>query len=166
MTFQIEIQNDDGYAVDEARLAGAVETVLRAHGLTGERAVTIVFTSDDDVAALNRQFRGVDAPTDVLSFPADAPPVEIPGEPVYLGDLVIAYPYASAQAEREGHGLSDSLTLLVVHGTLHLLGYDHDDQAKRAEMWAAQARALDSLNVPLDIVPALEGSAHGTSEMD
>jgi probable rRNA maturation factor len=73
---------------------------------------------------------------------------------------VIAFPYASAQAAREGHHLGDSLSLLVVHGTLHLIGYDHDTPAARAAMWAAQEAALRALDVPLEIVPALEGE-HG-----
>jgi probable rRNA maturation factor len=110
---------------------------------------------------VNRQFRGIDAPTDVLSFPADEPPIEIDDEPPYLGDLIIAYPYASEQAARQGHTLSDSLSLLVVHGTLHLLGYDHDTPEHRAEMWAAQDAALTALGISTAIVPALEGGDHG-----
>src|SRR5688500_7918348 len=112
--YEIDIQNDDNYAVDEPRLREAASTVLSQHGIADGSAVTIVFTNNDEVAALNRQYRGVDSHTDILSFPADSPPVDIPGEPPYLGDLVVAYPYASAQAQREGHGLDDSLTLLVV----------------------------------------------------
>jgi probable rRNA maturation factor len=80
----------------------------------------------------------------------------LPDEPVYLGDLVIAYPYAQAQAQREGHDMMHSLLLLVVHGTLHLLGYDHDTVSNRAAMWAAQDRVLAALGVPLAIVPSLE----------
>ena len=87
--------------------------------------------------------------------------MEIADEAPYLGDLVIAYPYASAQATGLGHPLADSLALLVVHGTLHLLGYDHDTTESRAAMWAAQARALTTLNISPEIVPSLEDSAHG-----
>jgi probable rRNA maturation factor len=125
-----------------------------------------VVTDDDSVASLNRQYRNVDAPTDVLSFPAAAPPVELQDEPRYLGDLVIAYPYASAQAAREGHAFNDSLALLVVHGTLHLLGYDHDTQEHRAEMWAAQEQVLKALHIPVDMVPALESGSHGETDVD
>lgn len=166
MTFEIEIQNEAAYAVNEPRLIESVEAVLANHTLAGDHAITVVITDNDEVRALNQQYRGVDSPTDVLSFPAGQPPVAIPDEPVYLGDLVIAYPYAAAQAEREGHGLDDSLSLLVVHGTLHLLGYDHDDPANRARMWAAQERVLSALHVPLEIVPALEGGSHGETELD
>lgn len=161
MTFNIDVQNDDAYPADAARLAAAAAAVLSAHGAPPDAALTAVLTSDEAVAALNAQYRGIDAPTDVLSFPAAAPPVSIPDEPPYLGDLVIAYPYTAAQAQALGHRLDDSLALLVVHGTLHLLGYDHDSADNRAVMWAAQARALDALNISTEIVPALEDSTHG-----
>lgn len=161
MTFAIEVQNDDGYPAHAAQLTAAAAVVLSAHGAPAEAALTVVLASDEAVAALNRQYRGVDAPTDVLSFPAAPLPFSVPDEPPYLGDLVIAYPYAAAQAAALGHALDDSLALLVVHGTLHLLGYDHGSADSRAAMWAAQARALDALNISADIVPALEDSAHG-----
>ncbi len=161
MTFNIDVQNDEAYPADAARLAAAAAAALSVHGAPADAALTVVLTSDEAVAALNAQYRGVDAPTDVLSFPAGAPPVSIPDEPPYLGDLVIAYPYAAAQAQALGHRLDDSLALLVVHGTLHLLGCDHDSADSRAAMWAAQARALDALKISTEIVPALEDSTHG-----
>ena len=163
MIFELEVQNERKFPVDRARLRQAVETVLSAHAerFTGRApALTIVLTDDDSVRALNHEFRGVDQPTDVLSFPSPPLPPVLSEETQYLGDLVIAYPYAAAQAEREGHPLPDSLSLLVVHGTLHLLGYDHADADGRAIMWAAQGRALTALGISLDIVPALEQASH------
>lgn len=156
MPFHVDIQNQGDYAVNEGRLREAASVVLTRQSAESESSLTIVFTHNDFVADLNRQYRGVDAPTDVLSFTADAPPAQEEGEPPYLGDLIIAYPYASAQAAREGHILDDSLALLVVHGTLHLLGHDHDTPENRARMWAAQEAALKALNIPLSYVPALE----------
>ncbi len=159
MTSMVEIINEAGYAVDDARLQTAAATTLAQQQAPAGATLTIVVTSDEEVTTLNRTYRSIDAPTDILSFPADVPPVDPAGsadEAAYLGDLVIAYPYATAQAAREGHDLTHSLMLLVVHGTLHLLGYDHDTPARRAEMWAAQEHALQALNIPLAIVPALE----------
>lgn len=153
-TFAVEVQNDHDFPASAEALTGAALTVLNAHEVEPGTAMTIVLESDAAVAALNAQFRGVNAPTDVLSFPMDAPPM--PGEPPYLGDVIIGYAYAAAQAESEGFTVADGLLLLVVHGTLHLLGYDHDTPENRAEMWAAQADALTSLGVPLSIVPRLE----------
>jgi probable rRNA maturation factor len=129
-------------------------------------ALTIVIETDDAVAALNAQFRGIAAPTDVLSFPAEKPPVVDPDEPDYLGDVIIAYPYAQAQAEREGHAVLDDLRLLVVHGVLHLLGYDHGTMEERARMWAEQEQILRALGVDPGIVPALERYQESSDEQD
>lgn len=160
MTFEIDVQNENDYLIDAARLQAASQQVLSQHDVDADTSLSVVFVDNDYIQNLNRQFREVDAPTDVLSFPADAPPVAIDDAPPYIGDLVIAYPYASAQAEREGHALNDSLCLLVVHGTLHLLGYDHDTPENRAEMWAAQDAALTALGISTAIVPSLEEAKH------
>jgi probable rRNA maturation factor len=157
---EVEVLNEAGWPVAEATLVGAAQTTVGLYGPAEDCALTIVLDDDAAVAALNRQFRGIDAPTDVLSFPAGAPPNALHGEARYLGDLIIAFPYASAQAAREGHSLMDSLSLLVVHGTLHLLGYDHGDRVARAEMWAAQNAALLALGLSPALVPPLEFSDH------
>jgi probable rRNA maturation factor len=164
VTYTIEVQADD-HTVDAARLIDAAQTTLSQQNAAPDSALTIVITDDETVAGLNRQHRGIDAPTDILSFPADPPPVPLDDEPPYLGDLIIAYPYAAAQAAREGHDLSDSLALLVVHGSLHLLGYDHDTAETRAQMWTAQAEALTALGIPLSMVPELEDD-HDTTDED
>ena len=165
MSFTIDIQNDD-YELDEQMLIAACSVTLQQQAAHPDTALSIVITDDDSVADLNRQFRGVDAPTDVLSFPADAPPVPLPDEPPYIGDLVIAFPYALAQAQAQGHALAESLALLVVHGTLHLLGYDHDTPENRARMWQAQDAALVALNISTALVPALEGEDEAQQDED
>ncbi len=163
MTFTIDIQNDSNYLINAARLQSASQQVLKQNNVDPDTTLSVVLVDNAYIQSVNLQFRGIDAPTDVLSFPADEPPVEIDGEPPYLGDLIIAYPYASQQAAREGHALDDSLSLLVIHGTLHLLGYDHDTPENRAEMWAAQDAALTALGISTAIVPALEGGDHDQS---
>jgi probable rRNA maturation factor len=161
MSFVIAVQNELNFAVDAAHLQRAAQAVLSQHEADTESALTVVITTDEAVRALNQQHRNIDAPTDVLSFPADPLPAELAeDEASYLGDLVIAFPYASAQAKRENHDLGASLSLLVVHGTLHLLGFDHDTPENRAEMWAAQAKALQTLGIDDAIVPTLENSDH------
>ena len=121
----------------------ALETLERENAPT-QAELTIVITGDEEIRALNRQYRGVDAPTDVLSFgeEAGARSVAAPGEPVYLGDIVISHPRAEAQAKSRQHPVADELLLLVVHGVLHLLGHDHAAPGKKRKMWAAQARIL------------------------
>ncbi len=154
----IDVQNDRfNYPVEISGLEQAAHAALRAGDYATEAALTIVLTDDEGVRALNARYRGVDAPTDVLSFPAEPLPFAAEGEAAYLGDLVIAYPYARAQAEREQQDGMHSLMLLVIHGTLHLLGYDHDTPQNRAEMWVHQEKALRALGISPEIVPPLEG---------
>ena len=125
----------------ESRLVErAVEATLQHQSAPPNADLSIVITDDEQIHKLNRQFRGVDAPTDVLSFPAGHTDPE--SGSLYLGDVLISYPRASAQAERSGHSVADELQLLVVHGVLHLLGHDHAIPDEKAKMWAGQAEIL------------------------
>ncbi len=133
------------------RLIAASSAVLERHGLPEGAGISIVITDDETVRRLNRQYRQVDAPTDVLSFPAED---EGPGtldEPPYLGDLIVALPTVERQAQNEGHTAEDELLLAVVHGSLHLVGYDHDTPEHQAAMWAVQEELLRSLGVAITV---------------
>jgi probable rRNA maturation factor len=107
--------------------------------------MTIVLTDDDQLHELNREYLGVDAPTDVLSFPAAESDPET--GTTYLGDILISIPRATQQAQAAGHSIEDEVQLLVVHGTLHLLGHDHATAAEKARMWHAQAEVLSGLGL-------------------
>jgi probable rRNA maturation factor len=107
--------------------------------------MTIVLTDDAQLHELNREFLGVDAPTDVLSFPASESDPET-GTP-YLGDILISIPRAAEQAQAAGHRVEAEVQLLVVHGTLHLMGYDHAEAEEKARMWSAQAEVLSRLGL-------------------
>jgi probable rRNA maturation factor len=107
--------------------------------------LTIVLTDDAQLHELNRGYLGVDAPTDVLSFPASETDPET-GTP-YLGDILISIPRAKQQAQAAGHSVEDEVQLLVVHGTLHLLGHDHATAAEKKRMWQAQAEVLSQLGL-------------------
>jgi probable rRNA maturation factor len=107
--------------------------------------MTIVLTDDAQLHELNREFLGVDAPTDVLSFPAAEEDPET-GAP-YLGDILISIPRATQQAQTAGHSVEDEVQLLVVHGTLHLLGHDHAEAGEKARMWQAQAEVMSRLGL-------------------
>lgn len=159
--YNVEVQNADAYPVDEAGLQRAARTVLTQHEQAAGSSIAIKLAGDEIIRQLNQTFRSIDAPTDVLSFPTELPPLpadagEMPEEWLHLGDLAIAYPYVQAQALRLSQPIEHNLLLMVVHGTLHLLGYDHNTPERRAEMWQAQEVALQALAVPLEIVPALE----------
>ena len=153
---KIAVRADSAYRkkIDSRRLREAAQKTL-AHERAPSRAeITLVITGDDEIRDLNRRYRGVDAPTDVLSFAeaeADARCVASPDEAAYLGDVVISYPRAVAQAASAGHPADDELLLLVVHGVLHLLGHDHAGRAEKRKMWAAQEEILNELGVHIKI---------------
>jgi probable rRNA maturation factor len=112
--------------------------------------LTVVLTGDERVQSLNRDFLGIDAPTDVLSFPADEPDPETGGR--YLGDIIISIQRAAVQAESRGHAVEAEVQLLVVHGVLHLLGHDHAEAEEKARMWAAQSEVLERIGISSSIV--------------
>lgn len=104
---------------------------------------TILLTDDAEMCALNRTWRGKDEPTNVLSFPAGG----TPGDDGALGDVAIAYETAKAEADQAGIPLSDHVSHLVVHGVLHLLGFDHLDDAQADKMEDLETEALASLGI-------------------
>ena len=117
----------------------------------GELAVVV--TGDEVLRELNCRHRGVDAPTDVLSFPDETrgPFVSAPGLQRYLGDVIISFPRAETQAAEAGHDVQAELQLLVVHGVLHLLGHDDQTEPERTAMWTAQATILQALDVAVHL---------------
>lgn len=157
----INLQVAAAYAavVPAARLVAAVDAVLRDQGVAAGE-VSLVVAGDALLHQLNRNYRGVDAVTDVLSFPALAPGetgtgpgafVSAPEAAAYLGDVVISYPAAQRHAIDAGHTVEDELCLLAVHGTLHLLGHDHATAADEARMWMVQETVLRSLDITIPV---------------
>jgi len=107
--------------------------------------LSLAIVSLAEIEDLNRKYRGKDGPTDVLSFPCDDPcPVAEAGEPVALGDVIIAPEVAEAQAAEFGHTVEEELNLLLVHGVLHLLGYEHDTEAHAAVMEEREREILSA----------------------
>ncbi len=116
--------------------------------------VSLVLTDDAGIARLNRQYRGIDAPTDVLSFSqleAADPALDRPdGMPLLLGDIVISLPRAEQQAREYGHSRQRELAFLLVHGLLHLLGFDDQTPDQAAVMETRQEIILQSLGLTRD----------------
>ncbi len=134
------------------RLPGEKSSLLRAVLITLKSTETvenadvgIVIGDDDLLKELNLKYRNTDAPTDVLSFPSGE--VDPDTSSLYLGDVVISLPRAREQASAEGHPLAEELQLLVVHGALHLLGYDHEEPKDKKKMWATQDAILAQLGL-------------------
>jgi probable rRNA maturation factor len=148
----IYLNNEQERPLDMARWYERALAVHKACGLDPEADEwSVTYVDDDAIRVLNKEYRQADKVTDVLSFAleeADGPKPP-PGMPRMLGDVIIAVPTAFRQAEERGHPADAELSLLLVHGLLHLLGYDHDTAAKKKKMWARQAELLADLNVQI-----------------
>jgi probable rRNA maturation factor len=129
--------------VDIKLIERAALAVLAHQSSDGD--LTVVLTDDAQLHQLNRDYLGVDAPTDVLSFPSSE--IDPESGTSYLGDVLISMARAQAQAQSAGHLLEAEVQLLVVHGVLHLLGHDHAVSEDKARMWAAQAQVLEKLGL-------------------
>ena len=115
------------------RLArGLVRWLVRVAPASARGALTVALVGDAKMRALNRRFRGIDRPTDVLSFPADRPG-RVRGQRPFLGDVVIATGVAGRQARSAGDSVDTEIRRLVLHGLLHVLGYDHERDNGRME---------------------------------
>ena len=125
-----------------------VETVGRLYGAE-EAEVSVTLTDDAHIHVLNREYRGVDRPTDVLSFALmeSEEPEIIGGASEVLGDLVISLERVQVQAEEYGHSALRELSFLTVHGMLHLLGYDHMEEDERLEMETEQRHVMEELGI-------------------
>jgi probable rRNA maturation factor len=127
--------------VPVARLQAFLRKVARKAPPTTATGVSIVLAGDATVRRLNREFRGKDVRTDVLSFPSDLD--ELPDGTRPLGEIVISVAQAARQAEASGHSLARELRVLVIHGYLHLLGYDHEvDDGTMMRLQSRLARDL------------------------
>jgi len=122
--------------------------VLNAEGYPEGAEVSLVFTDDEYIKELNLQYRGIDSPTDVLSFAQhEGEPMVDAGEEDLLGDVVISLQAAMRQGEEYGHGMKRELAYLTAHGVLHLLGYDHDDPDGQSVMREKEEAALALLGM-------------------
>ncbi len=153
----IAVHVDEGLEsqVETELLCRAALQTLHDQQVQSECELAVVVTDDETLRELNRRYRGVDAPTDVLAFADETrgPFVDAPGEPRYLGDIVISFHRAVAHAAEAGHDVQAELQLLVVHGVLHLLGYDDQEGEPRAKMWRVQSQILQVLGI--DVNPPL-----------
>jgi len=154
--FAADEQADHPIAV--ARWAELSQKVLTARGVKGETEVSLLFVDEDAIAALNEQFLGKSGPTDVLSFPIEDEPGPSGRSPdlggsgpgtspeegslTMLGDVVICPAVAARNAAEHGVSLDDEVALLVVHGLLHLLGMDHEEDAEAERMEALEQELL------------------------
>ena len=138
------------YDFPSALIERAVQLTLKHQNESPEMYLSVVLTDSRRLRKLNRDYLGIDAPTDVLSFPAsesDGSETDPETGERYLGDILISVPYAAKSARQTGHSLEAELQLLVVHGVLHLLGHDHARPRAKTRMWTAQREILTQLGL-------------------
>jgi probable rRNA maturation factor len=143
---QIQIRPYYRHKISTADLKIAADLALKKCQQT-EVVAGILITGDAEMHTLNREYRGIDQTTDVLSF--DENYIDPESGLEYLGDIIISVPRAKKQALEGGHKLEQEIQVLVVHGILHLSGYDHNTKSKQKKMWGLQAEILKELNNPL-----------------
>jgi probable rRNA maturation factor len=132
------LANEQELAVDEGRLAALARHVLSVEEVDGSAELSVLLVTRDHIRQLNARFANEDHATDVLAFPM----MEEEDGALLLGDVVVCPSVADQNAARFGHSLERELETLVVHGTLHLLGYDHQDAEEKAKMDGRMADVL------------------------
>ena len=162
MTINIEYETDQELGIDYAALASQVaDKVLEMEKCPYDGQVNLVLTDNEEIKRINTEFRNIQAPTDVLSFPmipfetpADYSVVEedesyfdLDSDELLLGDIMISVPKVFAQAEEYGHSVTREFCFLVAHSMLHLLGYDHMEDGERLVMEEKQRNILDNLGI-------------------
>jgi len=146
---EIFVEGEFRGVVDGGQVKRIVRQVLKAEGVALPYEVSLVFADSEAVKQLNRDYRGVDEPTDVLAFcmlpqkEADSSFALPPNGVTRLGEVIISYPQAVEQAKEQGHSTEGELALLVIHGILHLLGYDHEEPEEEAEMRTREKELLE-----------------------
>lgn len=154
MILQIDV-NDEAEVIEEdiqQLVTDLLQHAAQEEGLTGENELSITFMSDEDIQEVNKTYRGIDAPTDVISFALeemgeDEMVIVIEGMPTILGDIIIAVPTAKRQAEEYGHSFKREIGFLALHGFLHLLGYDHMNERDEKKMFGRQDEILQSFGL-------------------
>ena len=143
----IAIEVDHVIDIDNSWLEKVASYALNFQSPKPNVDLSIIITDNDLLQELNREYLGIDAPTDVLSFNVD----EIDPETgnYYLGDIIISYQKANEQAVTAGHEIQSELSLLIIHGVLHLLGMDHDTPESQETMWKIQDQILSDMGLNL-----------------
>jgi probable rRNA maturation factor len=148
---EIEILVEEEFrgGVDGGWVKKIVREILKAEGVAPPYEVSLVFTDSETVQQLNRDYRGVDEPTDVLAFymlpqkRTDSSFVLPPDGVTRLGEVIISYPQAAEQAKEQGHSPERELALLIIHGILHLLGSDHEEPEEESKMRERERELLE-----------------------
>ncbi len=138
------VANEQAHSVDEARLAALAGHVLRAENISEDAELSVLLVTEDHMRRLNLRFADEDRATDVLAFPMMEDDDE---QASLIGDVVLCPEVAQANATSMNHSLAHEMDVLMVHGTLHLLGYDHQNPEEKSQMDTRLSGLLDSFVV-------------------
>ena len=141
------LDNRTAETVDEELFALVAKACLAYENVDFPCEISVSLVTDAEIWELNKRFRNVDRPTDVLSFPQEDETENEKGERL-LGDIIISLERARAQAQEYGHSLRRELAFLTAHSMLHLLGYDHMDPESERDMFARQEAILQKMGIP------------------
>jgi len=151
---EIAIKEEFRELVDEGNVRNIAQRVLELENAPSPCEMSIVITDSETIHELNRDYRGIDSPTDVLSFclaneeeKESSPFILPPDDTTHLGEVIISYPQAIEQAAAQEHPIDRELTILLIHGILHLLGYDHEQLDDEVEMQTLEKYLLQQFNV-------------------
>jgi probable rRNA maturation factor len=150
MEINVEVDSKFVGCVRAKWLKSIIDRTLNAQGLGSEAEVSLIITGQRKIHELNKEYLEEDRPTDVLSFPMMEPPAKVvfvtaPDGQNHLGEVIVSFPQAVLQAEEHGHTVEREISILVVHGLLHLLGYDHAGVAEKREMRTREKEILGLL---------------------
>lgn len=143
----LQVRRNIKLPVDKSIVLYAAQLTLDLENVSSESSLSIVIGDDAFLKKLNQKYRNTNTPTDVLSFPSGEQDPDT--NSLYLGDVIISLQRAEHQAATGGYSVADELQLLVIHGTLHLLGYDHVEPAEKNRMQSIQDRVLTQLGINL-----------------
>jgi len=149
MTVFLDIADQYSDFINSSHLERSILVTLNHQGISPDSDLTILVDDDQRIQKLNNEYLSIDAPTDVLAFPADFTDPDTGHN--YLGDVIISFPQAKSQAEKRGHSLEAEIQLLIVHGVLHLLGYDHLESEDKEIMWSAQSQVLSQVDPQIPV---------------
>lgn len=144
----IHTQNRSGIRFSRTlleKIKKTIRTAVEAEYPNHTFELNIFFCDDETIRSYNREYRGIDRATDVLSFPMFD--FGTPELPALLGDIVLSVPRAQAQAEEYGHSFEREMCFLAAHAALHLIGYDHENEDERAQMETRQREVLSALGI-------------------
>lgn len=146
----LDVSNPHSFEIDLA-IEPIVMKTLSVLAMPDDCEMSIVFINDEEISDYYRHYFGYTKSTDVLSFPSGD--VNPENGYIHLGDILISYPFVKNQAESLSNDISAEIALMIIHGTLHLLGFDHADDSQKKEMWTIQGEILKQLDIQITKLP-------------